>query len=128
VGHPADIAEAVIAGVDLFDCVLPTRAGRHGQAYTSQGRRNLKNTRYGDDPSPLDPSCGCTCCRTVSRGALRHYVLTGEILGKRLLTLHNLTFYHSLLARLRTAIRQEDAVELAAARQWAAVATTSAPE
>jgi queuine tRNA-ribosyltransferase len=128
VGHPADIAEAVIAGVDLFDCVLPTRAGRHGQAYTSEGRRNLKNARYGDDPSPLDPACACPCCRTVSRGALRHYVLTGEILGKRLLTLHNVTFYHSLLARLRSAIRQENPEELAAVRRWAAVATTSAAE
>jgi len=123
VGQPADIADAVAAGVDLFDCVLPTRAGRHGQAYTSEGRRNLRNARYRSDPQPLDPACACTCCRTFSRGALRHLVQAEELLGKRLLALHNLTFYQDLMRRLRSAILGRDPAALADVRAGAARAT-----
>lgn len=128
VGHPVDIVDAVLAGVDLFDCVLPTRAGRHGQAYTSEGRRNLKNARYRTDPSPLDPACRCVTCRTVSRGYLRHLVACDEMLGKRLLTVHNLTFYQDLVARLRDTILAGDSTRLATIRDAAAVATRLASE
>ncbi len=126
VGQPGDIADAVAAGVDLFDCVLPTRAGRHGQAYTSEGRRNLRNARYRSDPEPLDPACACTCCRTFSRGALRHLVHAEELLGKRLLALHNVTFYQDLVRRLRGAILARDPALLRAARDGAARATALA--
>jgi queuine tRNA-ribosyltransferase len=126
VGQPADIADAVAAGVDLFDCVLPTRAGRHGQAYTSEGRRNLRNARYRSDPEPLDPACACPCCRTFSRGALRHLVQAEELLGKRLLALHNLTFYESLVARLRSAILVRDVAGLTDLRALAVRATALA--
>jgi queuine tRNA-ribosyltransferase len=128
VGHPVDIVDAVLHGVDLFDCVLPTRAGRHGQAYTSEGRRNLKNARYRTDAAPLDPRCGCLTCRTVSRGYLRHLVACDEMLGKRLLTVHNLTFYQDLVTRLRNTIGAGDGAGLAVLRDAAAVATRLASE
>jgi queuine tRNA-ribosyltransferase len=128
VGQPIDIADAILSGVDLFDCVLPTRAGRHGQAYTSEGRRNLKNARYRSDPAPLDPACTCTCCRTFARGALRHLVQAEELLGKRLLALHNVTFYQDLVRGIRAAITSGDPARLAECRARAAVATTPAAE
>jgi queuine tRNA-ribosyltransferase len=128
VGHPIDIAEAVLRGVDLFDCVLPTRAGRHGQAYTSQGRRNLKNARYRSDPSPLDPSCPCATCTTYSRAYLRHLVHCDELLGKRALTLHNLHFYQDLVASLRAAVLSGEGSRLESARNAAALASAPAPE
>ena len=108
VGHPADIVDAVKRGIDLFDCVLPTRAGRHGQAYTSVGRLNLKNARFSEDRGPLDPNCTCATCRSYSRGYLRHLVKSEEFLGKRLMTLHNLTFYQDLMRGLRDAIEAGD--------------------
>jgi len=126
VGHPIDLAEAILAGVDLFDCVLPTRAGRHGLAYTSEGRRNLKNGRYRTDPAPLDGGCPCATCRRFSRGYLNHLVRADEILGKRLLTHHNLAYYLRLLARFREAILSGDAVRCAALRDEAAVASSAA--
>jgi len=104
VGHPADIVQAVLRGVDLFDCVLPTRAGRHATTYTSAGRRNLKNRQYETDTAPLDEACGCSTCSRFSRGYLRHLVKTKEQLGKRLLTIHNLHYYQHLMARLRASI------------------------
>ena len=119
VGHPHDIVEAVMQGVDLFDCVLPTRAGRHGTAYTRQGRRNLRNSFYRADPKPLDPECSCDACTGFSRGYLHHLVRTHEMLGKKLLTLHNLTYYHGLLARVRAAITSHDASSLDALQQEA---------
>lgn len=109
VGHPHDIVDAALLGVDLFDCVVPTRAGRHGLAYTSEGRRNLKNGRYRIDPEPLDPACDCTTCTSFSRAYLRHLVVADELSGKRLLTLHNLRYYQHLLHRLREAILRADA-------------------
>jgi queuine tRNA-ribosyltransferase len=128
VGHPIDIAEAVLRGVDLFDCVLPTRAGRHGQVYTSQGRRNLKNARYRSDPRPLDPSCPCSTCTTYSRAYLRHLVHCDELLGKRALTLHNLHYYQDLVAGLRAAVLSGEPDRLEAARSAAALASAPAPE
>lgn len=105
VGKPEDIFGAVLRGVDLFDCVLPTRAGRHGQVWTWHGRMNLKNTRYSLDPRPLDEACGCEACAGgYSRAYHRHLFRADELLGKRLLTVHNLYFYQELMRRIRAAI------------------------
>lgn len=108
VGLPIDILEAVRRGVDLFDCVLPTRCARFGQVFTSQGRVNIKNARYATDAESLDPACPCYTCQSFGRGYLRHLFLSNEILAPRLLTLHNLTFYQRMMARARAAIEQED--------------------
>jgi queuine tRNA-ribosyltransferase len=104
VGLPSDIARAVSLGVDMFDCVLPTRMGRTGTAFTSAGRVNLRNALLADQQEPLDPACSCLCCRRFSRAYLRHLFRCGEMTGFRLVTLHNLTYYSSLMRRLRTAI------------------------
>lgn len=104
VGLPLDIVEAVSRGVDLFDCVLPTRTARFGQIFTSAGRLNIKNARFARDQRPLDPTCPCYTCQSFSRGYLRHLFLSNEILAQRLFTLHNLTFYQRLMGRLRAAI------------------------
>ena len=104
VGDPADIVEAVGLGVDLFDCVLPTRLARHGTILTAAGRINLRNAAYADAEEPLDPACGCEVCRRWSRGFLRHLVQVGEPTGLRLTTLHNLSWTFGLVGRLRAAI------------------------
>ncbi len=104
-GTPEDLLAATALGVDLFDCVLPTRHGRHGAAFTRAGRLALRNARFREDPEPLDPACGCPVCRRFSRAYLRHLVVSGEMLGARLLSLHNLAHYMSLLADLRAAVR-----------------------
>jgi queuine tRNA-ribosyltransferase len=104
VGWPEDIVEAVAAGCDLFDCVLPTRLGRTACALTAEGRVNLRNLQYERDDGPLDPQCDCATCARHSRGYLRHLVKANEILGARLLTYHNLAFYQRLTADLRAAI------------------------
>ena len=104
VGTPFDMVEAVARGVDLFDCVLPTRNARNGQLFTSEGRLTIKNARFADDPGPLDPSCGCYTCRHFSRAYLRHLFLAGEITASVLNTLHNLSFYLDTMARIREAI------------------------
>lgn len=127
VGHPIDIVEGVFRGVDLFDCVLPTRSGRHGQCYTSVGRVNLMNGRYADQDAPLDPACSCVACTTVSRAYLRHLFKAGEQLGKRLASVHNLTYYQGLVARLRTAIQASDLDGLEALRAEATTATNPVP-
>ena len=106
VGYPRDIVAAVIEGVDLFDCVLPTRSGRFGQVFTTRGRLAIKHARYRDDDRPLDPDCACYTCRSFSRAYLRHLHTSNEILAPRLLTLHNVTFYQRLMERLRAAIPQ----------------------
>jgi queuine tRNA-ribosyltransferase len=103
-GTPADLVEAVARGVDLFDCVLPTRNARNGQLFTSAGRLNIKNARYAEDDRPPDESCACPTCRRFSRAYLRHLFLAGEIAGKTLNTLHNLHFYLDTLRRIREAI------------------------
>jgi queuine tRNA-ribosyltransferase len=104
VGTPADIAGAVLRGIDMFDCVLPTRSGRNGQAFTRSGAVNLRNARHADDTAPLDPSCVCPACRQFSRAYLHHVVKSGEIIAAMLLTWHNLTFYQDMMAELRHAI------------------------
>jgi queuine tRNA-ribosyltransferase len=104
VGTPQDIVEAVGRGVDLFDCVLPTRNARNGQLFTSQGRINIKNAQYAEDDSPLDPECCCPTCRTCSRAYLRHLFIAREINASTLNTLHNLHFYLDTLRRIREAI------------------------
>jgi queuine tRNA-ribosyltransferase len=106
VGKPIDIVAAVARGVDMFDCVLPTRAGRHGQAWTREGSVNLKNARFADDESPLDETLDCPASRDYSRAYLHHLVKSGEILGQVLLSWHNLAFYQDLMRRLRAAIAE----------------------
>ncbi|MFI4974148.1 MAG: tRNA guanosine(34) transglycosylase Tgt [Caulobacterales bacterium] len=104
VGKPADIVEAVARGIDMFDCVLPTRSGRHGQAWTWDGPVNLKNARFADDPEPLDAGSDCPASRDYSRAYLHHLVKSDEILGQILLSWHNLAFFETLMAQLRAAI------------------------
>ena len=108
VGKPDDIVGAVLRGVDMFDCVLPTRSGRNGQAFTWDGPLNLKNARHAEDPEPIDPNCRCPTCRQFSRAYLHHVVKSGEIIAAMLLTWHNLTFYQDLVSRLRTVISNGD--------------------
>jgi queuine tRNA-ribosyltransferase len=103
-GTPVDLVEAVALGVDLFDCVMPTRNARNGQLFTSVGRLNIKNARYSDDRGPADPRCGCYTCRQFSRAYLRHLFVAGEISAAALNTLHNLTFYLDTMKRIREAI------------------------
>jgi len=103
-GTPEDLVEAVARGVDLFDCVLPTRNARNGQLFTSEGRINIKNARYAEDDRPPDPACSCYTCRTASRAYLRHLFLAGEMNASTLNTLHNLHFYLDTLRRIRDAI------------------------
>ena len=107
VGKPEDIVEAVSRGVDLFDCVLPTRSGRTGQAFTRRGTVNLRNARHAEDSRPLDDDCACPTCRHYSRAYLHHLVRAGEILCSMLLTWHNLHYYQELMADLRKAIEQQ---------------------
>ncbi len=104
VGKPDDIVGAVQRGVDMFDCVLPTRSGRTGQAFTRRGVVNVRNARHAADPRPLDPDCACPCCRSYSRAYLHHVVKAGEIIASMLLTWHNLHYYQELMAGLRAAI------------------------
>lgn len=104
VGKPDDIVGAVERGIDMFDCVLPTRSGRTGQAFTRAGPLNIRNARHAEDTGPLDPACACPVCATWSRAYLHHLVRAGEILGAMLMTEHNIWFYQALMADLRTAI------------------------
>ncbi len=106
VGKPDDIVGAVERGVDMFDCVLPTRSGRTGQAFTRGGPINIRNARFNEDQGPLDPECSCPTCTTWSRAYLHHLVRAGEILGAMLMTEHNIFFYEALMADLRTAIAE----------------------
>ena len=104
VGTPDDLIGAVMRGIDMFDCVMPTRAGRTARAYTSRGVLNLRNARHADDDTPVDPDCACPGCSRHSRAYLHHLFRAGEILGPMLLTWHNLTYYQSLMRGLRMAI------------------------
>ena len=106
VGKPSDLVGAVQRGVDMFDCVLPTRSGRNGQAFTRRGTVNINNARHLDDPRPLDEQCACPACRQYSRAYLAHLVRSGEILGAMLMTWHNLHYYQDLMAGLRGAIER----------------------
>jgi queuine tRNA-ribosyltransferase len=104
VGKPSDLVGAVKRGIDMFDCVLPTRSGRTAQAFIRTGTLNLRNARHADDTTPVDPECGCPACAGFSRAYLHHLVKAGEILGAMLLTTHNLTYYADLMAAMREAI------------------------
>jgi queuine tRNA-ribosyltransferase len=104
VGYPQDIVAAVARGVDMFDCVMPTRHARNGHLFTSEGIVNIRNARFQRDTGPLDPECSCSTCRTYSRAYLRHLDRCDEILGVRLGTVHNLHFYLELMRRIRAAI------------------------
>jgi queuine tRNA-ribosyltransferase len=114
VGKPADLIGAITRGIDLFDCVLPTRSGRTAQAWTAGGPLNVRNQRHADDPSPLEPGCACPACREFSRAYLHHLIKAGEILGAMLLTWHNLHYYQCLMAEARAAIEAGRLAELAA--------------
>jgi queuine tRNA-ribosyltransferase len=104
IGTPADLVASVTRGMDMFDCVIPTRHARNGQLFTSVGRLNIRNSIHRADTNPLDPNCECYTCRNYSRAYLRHLHQCNEILGARLATLHNLFFYQALMRRIRAAI------------------------
>jgi queuine tRNA-ribosyltransferase len=106
VGKPTDIVGAVERGVDMFDCVMPTRSGRTGQAFTRRGPINIRNARFAEDQGPLDPECACAVCGTWSRAYVHHLVRAGEMLGAMLMTEHNIAFYEALMADLRAAIAE----------------------
>lgn len=107
VGLPSDLIKAVARGIDIFDCVIPTRHARNGQFFTSEGTLNIRNTRFKSDTGPLDPSCACCTCQKYSRAYLRHLNSCNEILGARLATLHNLHYYQMLMAEMREAIEEQ---------------------
>jgi queuine tRNA-ribosyltransferase len=107
VGKPDDIVEAVVRGIDMFDCVLPTRSGRTGQAFTADGPLNLRNARFAEDQEPIEPGCPCPACAQFSRAYVHHLVKSGEILGAMLMTEHNLWFYQRLMQGLRNAIGEQ---------------------
>jgi queuine tRNA-ribosyltransferase len=104
VGTPEDLLDGVAAGIDMFDCVMPTRNARNGSLFTSRGKVAIKNARYLDDAGPLDPNCSCVTCRTVSRAYLRHLYVTGEIAGLVYNTIHNVSFYLDLMRGIRQSI------------------------
>jgi queuine tRNA-ribosyltransferase len=106
VGKPDDIVEAVVRGVDMFDCVLPTRSGRTGQAFTADGPLNMRNARFAEDKDPIEPDCPCPACTTFERAYVHHLVKSGEILGAMLMTQHNLWFYQRVMQALRDAIAE----------------------
>jgi queuine tRNA-ribosyltransferase len=105
VGTPEDLVDAVARGVDMFDCVLPTRNARNGQLFTSRGRLSIRNARYRDDPRPPDPGCPCPTCRTASRAYLRHLHQANEMTAATLMTVHNLFFYLDMMGAMRQSIR-----------------------
>ncbi len=105
VGKPEQIPDYVALGVDMMDCVLPTRSARHGCLYTSQGRMLIKNAKYANDPRPIDETCECAVCRRYSRAYLRHLATSGEFLATILNTHHNIHFYLDIMRKIREAIR-----------------------
>jgi len=113
VGTPADIIAAVKAGVDMFDCVLPTRNGRNAFAFTENGPLRLRNNAHTKDARPIEPDCDCYCCRNFSRAALKHFFNSAEMLGPILVSLHNLTFYQRLMAEIRKAIKRNELADWA---------------
>jgi queuine tRNA-ribosyltransferase len=115
VGKPDDIVGAVMRGIDMMDCVLPSRSGRTGQAFTRRGVVNIKNARHADDPRPLDEGCSCPACRSYCRAYLHHVFRAGEIISSMLLTWHNLHYYQELMAGLRGAIATGGLAAFAAA-------------
>lgn len=127
VGKPHDIAGAVLRGIDMFDCAIPTRSGRNGQAFTRHGTLNLRNARHAEDQGPLDAECRCPACRKFSRAYLHHVVKANEIIASMLITWHNLTYYQDLMAGLRQAI-SEGRLREAVAAVHAAYQSVSAQE
>ncbi|MBI0536378.1 tRNA guanosine(34) transglycosylase Tgt [Roseomonas sp. KE2513] len=129
VGTPADIIGAVARGVDMFDCVIPTRSGRTGRAYTSRGVLNMRNARHADDASTLDPECDCVACTRHSRAYIQHLIRAEEMLGPMLLTWHNIRYYQTLTARLRAAILEGrfKAEAAAIAAKWETPAPAEPP-
>jgi queuine tRNA-ribosyltransferase len=125
VGFPEDLIEGIRRGVDLFDCVAPTRMGRNGTAFTRDGRLNIKRTEFRTDPRPLDPDCDCSACTRFSRAYIRHLFVSDEILGLRLLSLHNVHFLLSLVAQARAAIRNSDLEQWS--RDWLARHRSASP-
>ena len=121
VGTPDDILKSVMRGIDMFDCVMPTRAGRHGLAYTRRGKINLKNARHAEDPRPLDEESDCPAARHYSRAYLHHLVKSGENLAGMLLTWNNLSYYQDLMRGIRDAIEAGRMADFAAetAERWA---------
>jgi queuine tRNA-ribosyltransferase len=107
VGTPEDLLEGVAAGIDMFDCVMPTRNARNGTLFTSEGRFQIKNARFRDDQGPLDPACSCLTCRTVSRAYLRHLYISGEIAAMVYNTIHNVSFYLDLMRQIRDSIESD---------------------
>ncbi len=116
VGTPANILESVDRGVDFFDCVYPTRNGRHGHVYTNHGKLNLFNQKYELDPRPIEEGCGCPTCRSYSRAYIRHLLKAKEMLGMRLCVLHNLYFYNKMMEEIRTAIEEHRYAEYKAGK------------
>ncbi|MCI0340819.1 MAG: tRNA-guanine transglycosylase, partial [Planctomycetales bacterium] len=114
IGGPSDLVASAALGVDLFDCVLPTRNGRNGEVFTREGTLRLRNAAHARDPRPLDMACACACCRGFSRGALRHLFMADEMLGPILASLHNVTFTQDLMAEVRAAIPRGDLLRVAA--------------
>ena len=106
VGTPLDILNAVSTGVDMFDCVLPTRNARNGQALTSRGPLNIKNQQFKEDTGPLDPKCSCRVCKRYSRSYIRHLFTVGEYLAGQLMTFHNIHFYLNMMREVRSSILQ----------------------
>jgi queuine tRNA-ribosyltransferase len=104
VGFPRDIVMAVAAGIDMFDCVLPTRNGRNAYAFTNGGPLRLRNSRFAQDTGPIEDGCDCYACRHFTRGAVRHYFFAAEMLGPILVSLHNIRFFQRLMADIRRAI------------------------
>jgi queuine tRNA-ribosyltransferase len=115
VGKPDDIVEAVVRGIDMFDCVLPTRSGRTGQAFTAAGPLNMRNSRFSEDEEPIEPGCPCPACTAFGRAYVHHLVKSGEILGAMLMTQHNLWFYQRMMDGLRAAVSEQRLANFAAA-------------
>jgi queuine tRNA-ribosyltransferase len=111
VGSPEDLVESVALGVDMFDCVMPTRNARNGTLFTNKGKLSIKNARYAEDENPLDPHCGCYTCSNFSRAYLRHLFMSRELLAYRLNTIHNLYYYTELMKKLRQAIEEDNIPE-----------------
>ncbi len=106
VGKPSDIIGAVKRGVDMFDCVIPTRSGRNGQAFTKYGTVNIRNSKYADDNTPLEQDCPCPACANYSKAYLHHTVRVGEIIGSMLMTWHNIQYFQGLMSRIRAYIEE----------------------
>ena len=126
VGTPEDLLDCVRLGIDMFDCVLPSRLGRNGSAYTSIGRVNIKNSRYIDDLGPVDPNCEEWCCRNYSAAYVRHLYKSDEILAARILSYHNMAFYAKLMQGMRDALDQDRFLEFR--REFVARYRGGAPE